>query len=122
MSTVSMMFLCFKVLPTQNSAVTFFWYSLSLSPCLFGLNSFTAYIVPPCLVDALISRTVPPAPLPSTRPHFPYFFDRCTCVADAREVIGTDELFSGDRRLEDLCAGVLSRLDVEPSGDDEQAG
>ena len=61
---------------------------------------------------------MPPAPLPSTRPHFPYFFDKCTCVADAREVIGNDGLFSGERRLVDLCVGVLSRLEDEPSRDD----
>ena len=87
-----MMFLCFNVLPTQNSAVTFLWYSRSLSPCLLGLNSFTAYIVPPCLLEALINRTVPPAPLPNTLPHFPYFFDICTWVADDKlgKVLGFD--------------------------------
>ena len=84
MSTVSMMFLCLRVLPTQNSAVTFFWYSRSVSFCLLGRNSFTANVVPPFFVGALIRRTVPPAPLPRTRPHLPYFLLRCACVADER--------------------------------------
>lgn len=87
MSTVSMMFGCLRVLPTQNSAVTFFWYSFSDSPCRFGRNSFTAKVVPPFFVDALIKRTVPPAPEPNTRPHFPYFFDICTCVACDKETV-----------------------------------
>src|ERR1700743_3590515 len=86
MSTVSMMLGCLRVEPTQNSAVTFFWYSFSVSPDRLGLNSLTAKILPLCF--PLISRTVPPAPDPRTRPHLPYFFARCACVASESDVIG----------------------------------
>src|SRR6266478_2602061 len=86
MSRVSMMLGCLRVEPTQNSAVTFFWYSFSVSPDRLGLNSLTAKMLPFCL--PLISRTVPPAPDPRTRPHLPYFLARCACVASESEVIG----------------------------------
>jgi hypothetical protein len=33
---------CLRVEPTQNSAVTFFWYSFWVSPDRLGLNSLTA--------------------------------------------------------------------------------
>jgi hypothetical protein len=84
MSTVSMTFGWWSVEPTQNSAVTFFWYSFSLSPLRFGRNSLTAKIAPPCFGAALMRRTVPPAPEPSVFPHLPYFFDMCACVASCR--------------------------------------
>src|SRR6266508_1998742 len=76
---------CVSVEPTQNSAVTFFWYSFSDSPERFGLTSFTAYTCPPFF--PLMRRTVPPAPLPRTLPHFPYFLERWALVASLREWI-----------------------------------
>ena len=81
-----MMFGCLRVEPTQNSAVTFFWYSFWDSPDRLGLNSLTAKMLPLCF--PLISRTVPPAPDPSTRPHLPYFLARCAWVASESDVIG----------------------------------
>lgn len=51
---------------------------------------------PPFLGEPLISLTVPPAPEPRTRPHFPYFLARWACVASCRECMGCGEYDDGE--------------------------
>lgn len=69
-SSVSMILPWCSVEPIQNSAVTFFVYSLSVSYAWRARNSLTANVVPSEL--RFINRTDPPAPAPSTLPNLPY--------------------------------------------------